>query len=254
MAQKKTMKKYIAIVHLLFSVGAFAQMKKKDYKNIMTSTNIYELNAFLRDTAPEDPRREIIKPKVMELMKEYIKKALPYDQRVIQMQEMLAMLEKKPSTKITFEEMNSIIKQKIIDKLKEQDGFTGERLLAQATAGAGIDGYINPEEKEFSELINLSDSDHKKKTVQLLNSLFDNDPSSKEVIVLIENKSECNIIMRLEGTGNTKYRLPVPANSENSIVVSKGSYLFTSLVCGSQYASQKTLSKASIVSLTNATN
>ena len=33
----------------------------------------------------------------------------------------------------------------------------------------------------------------------------------KECIVLIRNKSDCNIIVRMEGVGTTKYRLAVPA-------------------------------------------
>ena len=59
----------------------------------------------------------------------------------------------------------------------------------------------------------------------------------------------CNIIMRIEGIGTTKYRLAIPAQSDNTIVVAKGDYLFTSLVCGAQYASQKTVQKAVMVAL-----
>lgn len=55
--------------------------------------------------------------------------------------------------------------------------------------------------------------------------------------------------MRIEGVGYTKYRLPVPANGDNTIVVKKGDYLFSSIVCGSQYSSQKTVQKAIMVSL-----
>ena len=90
---------------------------------------------------------------------------------------------------------------------------------------------------------------YKNKTVKILNSLFDNDPNAKECIVMIENKSDCNIIVRMEGVGITKYRLPVPAHGDNSIVVQKGDYLFTSIVCGAQYASQKTIQKPLMVAL-----
>jgi translation elongation factor EF-1beta len=56
----------------------------------------------------------------MEMMKEYIKNAHPEDQKVKDMQEMLALLRRRPSTKITFDEMNAIIKQKQIAKYKAE--------------------------------------------------------------------------------------------------------------------------------------
>jgi hypothetical protein len=56
----------------------------------------------------------------MEMMKEYIKNAHPADQKVKDMQEMLALLRRRPSTKITFDEMNAIIKQKQIAKYKAE--------------------------------------------------------------------------------------------------------------------------------------
>ena len=68
---------------------------------------------------------------------------------------------------------------------------------------------------------------------------------------MIQNKSDCNMIVRIEGVGNVKYRLAVPAKDENSVVVLKGDYLFTSQVCGAQYASQKTVQKAIMVALNN---
>jgi len=98
-------------------------------------------------------------------------------------------------------------------------------------------------------LMGENSTEHKNKTVKILNSLFDNDPNAKECIVMIENRSDCNIIVRIEGVGNTKYRLPVPAHGDNSIVVQKGDYLLSSIVCGAQYASQKTIQKPMMVAL-----
>ena len=107
------------------------------------------------------------------------------------------------------------------------------------------------EEQEFNMLMNDSPIEHKSKTVQLLNKLFDNDPTSKDCIVMIQNKSDCNMIVRIEGVGNIKYRLAIPSKDEKSVVILKGSYLFTSVVCGAQYASQKTVQGAIMVSLDN---
>ena len=242
-----------------------AQKQNKDYSNILKSKNIYEINAFLRDAHPDDPKRLILKPKVMDMMKDYIKTAIPGDQRVKEMQEMLALLKQRPSTKITFDEMNEKIRQKQIAKYKEQlaktsapEYYKQKTVTTDATIAAASVNSSNTafalsadEEAEFKSLLNESPVEHKNKTVKLLNSLFDNDPKSKDAIVLVENKSDCNMIMRMEGIGYQKYRLAVPAHTEQSIVLPKGDYLFTSVVCGAQYASQKTIQKAIMVSLSN---
>ena len=109
----------------------------------------------------------------------------------------------------------------------------------------------NNEAQEYDALMNTSLQDHKDKTIQVLNKLFDNDPSSKDCIVMIQNKSDCNMIMRIEGLGNASYKLAIPSKDENSIVVMKGDYQFSSLVCGAQYSSQKSIKKGMMVSLDN---
>lgn len=254
------MKKLLLLVGAMLFVNLSAQKKGKDYSEILKSKNIYEINAFLRDAHPDDPRRSVLKPRVMEMMKEYIKNAHPEDQKVKQMQEMLALLKKRPSTKITFEEMNAIIRQKQIAKYKAElqakqstivytPSNTQNVFVTNTTAASTAAAIPDAEAEEFNMLMAVSPIEHQNKTVKILNSLFDNDPTSKECIVLIENKSDCNIIVRMEGVGNTKYRLAVPAHNENSIVVQKGDYLFTSLVCGAQYASQKTIQKPLMVAL-----
>ncbi|RKT00841.1 DUF6759 domain-containing protein [Chryseobacterium defluvii] len=254
------MKKLVLLFSTILFFNLSAQKKDKDYSNILKSKNIYEINAFLRDAHPDDPRRSVLKPKVMDMMKEYIKTAHPADQKVKQMQEMLALLKRRPSTKITFDEMNAIIKQKQIAKYKAElaakqstvqyTPSNAQNVFVANTASTSSTAAIpDAEAEEFNMLMSVSPVEHKNKTVKILNSLFDNDPYSKECIVLIENKSDCNIIVRMEGVGNTKYRLAVPAHNDNSIVVQKGDYLFTSLVCGAQYASQKTIQKPLMVAL-----
>lgn len=256
------MKKIFLLFTALLFVCISAQRKGKDYSNILKSKNIYEINAFLRDAHPDDPRRSVLKPKVMELMKDYIKNAPPGDQKVKQMQDWLAMLKRKASTKITFEEMNAIIKKKQIAKY-QKELQVGQSAVAY-TPSSPQNVYVasttsstkkttaviaDTEASEFNMLMADNPIEHKNKTVKILNSLFDNDPNAKECIVMIENKSDCNIIVRIEGIGNTKYRLPVPAHGDNSLVIQKGDYLLTSIVCGAQYASQKTIQKPLMVAL-----
>lgn len=253
---------------ILFSSGLlFGQSKGKDYRDILKSKNIYEINAFLRDAHPDDPRRSVLKPRVMAMMQEYIQEAEPGDRKVREMQENLARLKRGPSTKISFEEFSANIKQKQILKY-QKELQVGQAAIAytpssphnvyvsapssagtKSAAAASMPVIADTEASEFNMLMGENPAAHKDKTVKILNSLFDNDPNAKECIVMIENRSDCNIIVRFEGTGNTKYRLPVPAHSDNSLVIPKGDYLLTSLVCGAQYASQKTIQKPLMVAL-----
>ena len=257
------MKKLFLLFTTLLFVCFSAQKQSKDYSNILKSKSIYEINAFLRDAHPDDPRRSVLKPKVMELMKDYIKNAPPGDQKVRQMQDWLAMLKRKASTKITFDEMNAIIKKKQIAKYQKELQVGQSAVVYTPSSPKNV--YVassststtkkttaviaDTEASEFNMLMADNPVEHKNKTVKILNSLFDNDPNAKECIVMIENKSDCNIIVRIEGIGNTKYRLPVPAHGDNSMVIQKGDYLLTSIVCGAQYASQKTIQKPLMVAL-----
>ncbi|CAM3041593.1 hypothetical protein DRF59_11980 [Chryseobacterium flavum] len=251
------MKKIFLLLSSVLFFTVSAQKKGKDYSNILKSKNIYEINAFLRDAHPDDPRRSVLKPRVMEMMVEYIKNAHPEDQKVKDMQEMLALLRRRPSTKISFDEMNAIIKQKQIAKYKAElaakksttvytPSTAQNTFVVNTTANTAVP---DTEAEEFNMLMSVSPVEHQNRTVKILNSLFDNDPNAKECIVLIQNKSDCNIIVRMEGVGTLKYRLAVPARGESSIVIDKGQYLFTSLVCGAQYASQKTVQKPIMVAL-----
>ncbi|MGE4513624.1 MAG: DUF6759 domain-containing protein [Chryseobacterium sp.] len=256
------MKKILLIFSAILFANISAQKKGKDYSDILKSKNIYEINAFLRDAHPDDPRRSVLKPRVMEMMKDYIKNAKPGDTRVKQMQDWLAMLRRRPSTKISFEELNANIRKKQIAKYQKELQVGQSAIVytpsnpqnvyiapAASTPSVKTTAIPDTEASEFNMLMAENPVEHKNKTVKILNSLFDNDPNAKECIVMIENKSDCNIIVRIEGIGITKYRLPVPAHGDNSIVVQKGDYLFTSIVCGAQYASQKTIQKPLMVAL-----
>lgn len=262
-----SIKKILLLFFALSFCGQFsAQERLKNFGKILRSTSIYEIDGYLRVAHPDDPKRSILKPRLIEMLQEYIRTAHPADVRVVEFQEKIALLKRKPSTRISYEEMTEIIKQKQIAKYlaeMDQNRKLANGGVSQATQQnalyetAGSPGNIastslDPaEQEEFKILMTPTSSEQKNKTVNILNSLFDNDPNSKESIVLIENKSDCNMIVRIEGVGNANFKLAVPSKSENSIVVPKGDYLFSSIVCGAQYASQKTVQKAIMVSLGN---
>ena len=80
-----------------------------------------------------------------------------------------------------------------------------------------------------------------KRTAEVLTHLFNNDPNKKDAYVLIRNKSECNLIVKLEG--KNFYNLDVPKMGENYILVQKGTYRITTMICNAQYASVKNVTQ-----------
>lgn len=88
---------------------------------------------------------------------------------------------------------------------------------------------------------------HTQKTVDLLNHLFSNDPNRREAYVQIENKSKCNLIVKI--SGKKYYNLDVPANGQNFILIDKGSYTLTTNVCDAKYSSVKNINKDVAITL-----
>lgn len=90
-------------------------------------------------------------------------------------------------------------------------------------------------------------SAHGKKTEDLLNHIFNSDATNKEAYVQIVNKSKCNLIIKI--SGKKFYNLDVPANNQNFILVEKGSYTLTTMMCDAQYSSTKSITKNMVVTL-----
>jgi hypothetical protein len=86
-----------------------------------------------------------------------------------------------------------------------------------------------------------------KRAEDLLNHLFSNDPNGKSAYVVIKNKSKCNLVVKLNG--KKFYNLTVPANNENFIMVEKGSYSVTTMVCDAKYSSTKSIGKDIVITL-----
>lgn len=93
---------------------------------------------------------------------------------------------------------------------------------------------------------NGTNTNHKR-TEDLLNHLFNTDSSSKTAYVQIVNRSKCNLIVKL--SGKRFYNLNVPANNENFIMVDKGSYSITTMVCDAKYSSTKNIGKDIVITL-----
>ncbi len=86
-----------------------------------------------------------------------------------------------------------------------------------------------------------------KRTEDLLNHMFNNDPGSNSAYVQIVNKSKCNLIVKI--SGRKFYNLDVPANNQNFIMLEKGTYKVTTSVCDAKYASTKKIGKDIVITL-----
>ncbi|WP_347216833.1 DUF6759 domain-containing protein [Chryseobacterium sp.] len=113
-----------------------------------------------------------------------------------------------------------------INALKE------ERLASYASAGAA---------KSAGTSAKSEPSEANKKTAAMLTHLFNNDINKNEAYVNIKNRSSCNLIVKING--KKYYNLSVPARGENFILVDKGEYVLTTMVCDAKYSSLKKITQ-----------
>ena len=109
------------------------------------------------------------------------------------------------------------------------------------------------ENREFSALLEKDQINKKYVTAEVLTYLLnDSDPQDKNTAAVIENTSNCNIIVRLVGVQNNQiYNLPISRNSKNQFVILKGNYTLKSNICGAKYYSQKNIVDPLILKLSN---
>lgn len=84
-------------------------------------------------------------------------------------------------------------------------------------------------------------SEENKKRAAVLTHLFSNNSNLTEAYVNIKNKSNCNLIVKI--SGKKYYNLNVPAKGQNFILIDKGEYIVTTMVCGAKYSSVKKINK-----------
>lgn len=84
-------------------------------------------------------------------------------------------------------------------------------------------------------------SENAKKTASMLTHLFNNDPNDREAYINIKNRSNCRLIVKI--SGKKYYNLDVPAKGQNFIMIEKGDYVLTTMVCDAKYSSLKKITK-----------
>lgn len=102
-----------------------------------------------------------------------------------------------------------------------------ERLASYASAGSAKTAGVAKSEP----------SDANKKTAAMLTHLFNNDINKNEAYINIKNRSNCNLIVKI--SGKKYYNLSVPAKGQNFILIDKGEYVLTTMVCDAKYSSIK---------------
>jgi len=196
------MKKNYLII-LFFALTTSCSTQPGKYDDILKSTNIKEIEEYLIKTHPEDPKRLILKSKLIALKnKEWTKGA-----------KNAKPMEVRP----------------IISEISRKS--------------------FSANSEEFKKLMSETSSEHKEKTLKLLNAMFDEDITSKEAILLFRNNSDCNLVLRING--KKYYNLAVPAHGENFIVLNKDNYTISSEVCDVKYISQKLIQKNIQIVLSN---
>lgn len=201
--------KKLTLTVLLCSLLASCKVNSSEnaFQNILESKNIPEIERFLKTCHPDDPRKSVLKPKLIALKNSEWTKggkdAHPMEARPV-------------ITEIPSHLMNA---------------------------------SNSSEAEEFKRLIASTSSQHKDKTMKLLNAMFNEDISSKEVILLFRNNSDCNLVVRING--KDFYNMAVPAKSENFIVIRKGNYILSSNVCDILYSSKKEIGKSIFLTINN---
>lgn len=80
-------------------------------------------------------------------------------------------------------------------------------------------------------------SEAHKKTADMLTHIFNNDINKNEAYINIKNRSSCNLVIKI--SGKKYYNLTVPAKGQNFILIDKGEYVLTTMVCDAKYSSIK---------------
>ncbi|WP_042721155.1 DUF6759 domain-containing protein [Flavobacterium sp. B17] len=142
--------------------------------------------------------------------------------------------EAKPTIKTISEDK---IKQMVLDENK----LNKAKAVAANTGSATPERTVNYASVAGTATKRSGASEQNKKTAAMLTHLFNNDPMDREAYINIKNRSKCNLIVKING--KKYYNLDVPANGQNFLLVEKGEYILTTMVCDAKYSSLKKINK-----------
>jgi hypothetical protein len=228
---------------MIFSLG-FSQKKKSGSKGktiveketviIYTEEDAQKSNepriiaGFLKQN-PTSPKADFFKRKLMTIiMADNKEEAKPSIKPISKDKIATAVKNNDLNSNVSKEE----IKADIIKAARTGSATTATNATAAKTSSPSIAKTNSKSEP----------SEKAKQTAAMLSHLFNNDPSDKEAYVNIKNKSKCNLIVKF--TGKSKfYNLYVPANGQNFVLIEKGEYILTTMVCDAKYSSAKKITQ-----------
>ena len=103
------------------------------------------------------------------------------------------------------------------------------------------------EEHAFADLMKTDSLDRKVRAAAAISQFLNDQPEDTVAAVLIENSSNCNIIVKINGAKN--HLLPIPKYGRNFLVLKKGNYSFQSKVCNAEYSSIKNIQESVNITL-----
>ena len=142
----------------------------------------------------------------------------------------IIMADNDPSAKPTITPMSKEKVERIT-----QNSSVPNKSVASNSSGQRTVNYASTGSKKSEP------SAESKRTADYLSHIFNNDPSDKNAYINIKNKSKCNLIVKING--KKYYNLNVPANGHNYIMVDKGEYVVTTMVCDAKYSSLKKITR-----------
>jgi len=219
------MKKIFLLIFLCIFTLGFSQKKKKTKSKTIVEkeTAIIYTENDAETTAEARVVAGFLKQNPGHAKTDYFKKKL------IQMIMANNSPEAKPTIKPVSEDK---IRQMVLDNNKLNNAKT---IAAASTGSAKTESTAGSSKKSSGA------SEQNKKTAAMLTHLFNNDPMDKEAYINIKNRSKCRLIVKING--KKYYNLDVPPNGQNFLLVEKGEYVLTTMVCDAKYSSLKKITK-----------
>lgn len=132
----------------------------------------------------------------------------------------------------------NITENKYSSKTSTTTKNTAPKSVNSVASNAGFSGSST---NNFKASTNSEPSDKAKKTAAMLSHMFNYDPSDKDAYINIKNRSKCALLIKI--VGKKSYNLDVPAKGQNFIMVEKGEYTLSGMICDAKYTSRKKITK-----------
>lgn len=223
------MKKIFLVLFLSIFCLGFSQKKKKSKTKVVAEKETVIIYTETEAETSNEPRiiAGFLKQNPGHARTDFFKKRLIT----------IIMADNSPEAKPT---IKPISKDKIENIVNNSELNKGKNL------GSNVKNTATPERNvTYASVAGASKkaepSDKAKKTASMLTHLFNNDPSDKEAYINIKNKSNCRLIVKI--SGKKYYNLDVPAKGQNFVLIEKGDYVLTTMVCDAKYSSLKKITK-----------